>query len=49
MNDISLETPPIHDVQPFTVAAPSMETPSTLTGASSDVLSNKVSFSTSFF
>ena len=37
MNDISSETPPIHDVQPFTVAAPSIETPSTLTGASSDM------------
>ena len=44
MNDISWETPPIHDVQPFTVAAPSMETPSTLTGASSDALSQQGQF-----
>ena len=44
MNEISSETPPIHDVQPFTVAAPSMESPSTLTGASSDVPSQQGQF-----
>ena len=44
MNEISSETPPIHDVQPFTVAAPSMESPSTLTGASSDAPSQQGQF-----